>query len=124
MALCTCCFSACGDDDDENTTTPPASVSPIVGTWVEEFDDGSNLIQVTTFIFRSDGTGTQTTRYESSGSGFTLDPTEFTYSYNEETETIRLKFDGNGTLYTGTASITGNTLILRYNDTYYSLRKQ
>lgn len=35
-----------------------------------------------------------------------------------------LKFENDGTLYSGDVSITGKTLVLRYDGTYYSLTKQ
>lgn len=119
MVLCVCVFSSCSSDDDED-----GGSSAIVGTWVENYDY-SDYTVVTTFTFNSDGSGVRIERAEyTNGQALTFDPLNFTYTYNEESETIRLKFDNDGTLYTGTASITGKTLVLRYNDTYYTLIKQ
>lgn len=100
--------------------------NPLVGTWEEIFEyEDESTITTTTFTFNSDGTGVKTVRVDVPGSpGLTQDPLGFSYTYNEETEVFRIKYDKDGTLYTGTASLTGKTLVLRYGDTYYSLKKK
>lgn len=48
-----------GDDDDDDEILPPPetpAVSPIVGTWMERFDNGS-YIEVNTFTFKETGKG-------------------------------------------------------------------
>lgn len=135
LAMLVCCMgtvscSSDDDDDDLTTVTPPAgssdeTPSKIVGTWVERFQSSSNTIQVTTFTFTSSGVGQMIERAEyTNGFGISSDPINFRYTYNEGTEVIRMTFDGDATLYNGTATITGNTLMLSIKGTYYSLSKQ
>lgn len=120
MAMCVFTFSACSDDDDDSGSNGSA----IVGTWVERFDY-SSYVGVTTFNFNADGTGVKSYRQEySDNPGLTQDPVSFYYTYNGETGAITLKFENDGTLYSGTASITGKTLVLKYGGTYYTLSKQ
>lgn len=126
MTMCVCSFTACSSDDDDDDAPAAESVatSPIVGTWVERYDY-NNRVVVTTFVFGADGKGTMSVREEySNRPALNQDPVAFNYTYNAETEVIKLKFDGDGTLYTGMATITGSTLMLSYNSTYYSLTKQ
>ena len=126
MTMCVCSFTACSSDDDDDDAPAAESVatSPIVGTWVERYDYNTRVV-VTTFVFGVDGKGTMSVREEySNRPALNQDPVAFNYTYNAETEVIKLKFDGDGTLYTGMATITGSTLMLSYNSTYYSLTKQ
>lgn len=126
MTMCVCSFTACSSDDDDDDAPAAESVatSPIVGTWVERYNYGS-FITETKFVFGADGKGTMRVREEYPNQpALSQDPVAFSYTYNAETEVIKLKFDGNGTLYTGMATITGNTLMLSYNNTYYSLDRQ
>lgn len=126
MTMCVCSFTACSSDDDDDDAPAAESVatSPIVGTWVERYDYNTRVV-VTTFVFGADGKGTMSVREEySNRPALNQYPVAFNYTYNAETEVIKLKFDGDGTLYTGMATITGSTLMLSYNSTYYSLTKQ
>lgn len=126
MTMCVCSFTACSsdDDDDDAPAAEPVATSPIVGTWVERFDY-SSYVEVTTFVFGADGKGTKRVRKEYTNKpSSTEDPVAFSYTYNTETQVIQLKFANNATLYTGTATITGNTLMLTYSSTYYSLDRQ
>lgn len=92
----------------------------MVGTWEESFfNDNLDETIITTFVFNSDGTGVMTVRLDEAG--ITQDPQSFSYTYNAETEVFRIRFENDATLYSGTASLTGSTLVLRYADTYYSL---
>lgn len=120
MTLCFTSFTACSEDDGEKTAS-----NPLVGTWEEVFRIDSESTTTTTFTFNSNGTGSKTIRLDVVGSpGLTQDPEYFSYTYNAETEAFRIKFDDDATLYNGTASLTGNTLVLRYGDTYYSLKRK
>lgn len=124
MAMCVCSFTACSSDDDDASPAELVATSPIVGTWVERYDYGS-FVSVTTFVFNANGKGSMRVREEYSNQpALNQDPIAFSYTYNSESEIIKLKFDGDGTLYTGMATITGSTLMLSYNGTYYSLTKQ
>lgn len=111
-------FASCGDDDEG-----PNPISQIKGTWEERYVNSDGQSEITTFQFNSNGTGVQTIRIESGSIGITADPIAFNYTYRED-GTIQLKFDGDGTLYTGTCTITGNTMMLRYGNTYYSLTRK
>lgn len=118
MMIATLCvgFTSCDDDDE------PTSTSQIYGTWEERFSYEGG-VEVTTFEFKKNGSGLRTYRIETaSGSGVTADPVSFTYTYTED-GTISLKFENDGTLYTGTCSITGSSMMLRYGGTYYALKK-
>lgn len=115
MALCVTSFTACSDDDGDG-----GGGNPLVGTWEESFfNDNLDETIITTFVFNSDGTGVMTVRLDEAG--ITQDPQSFSYTYNAETEVFRIRFENDATLYSGTASLTGSTLVLRYADTYYSL---
>lgn len=118
MMIATLCvgFTSCDDDDE------PTSTSQIYGTWEERFSYEEG-VEVTTFEFKKNGSGLKTYRIETaSGAGVTADPVSFTYTYTED-GTISLKFENDGTLYTGTCSITGSSMMLRYGGTYYALKK-
>lgn len=120
MIACSVAFVSCSDDDDDDSEN---SSKNIVGTWVENYQYSSSETLITTFTFKANGSGTMTERLEySDGSGLTSDPVSFSYAY-DGTSTIQLKFADNNTLYTGTATITGNTLILTFGGTYYTLIK-
>lgn len=116
-----------GDDDDDDEILPPPetpAVSPIVGTWMERFDNGS-YIEVNTFTFKETGKGSWVYREEDyKGQGVSADPRNFSYVYKEDDGIIRMTFENDATLYSGTADITGNTLILRIADTYFSLTRR
>lgn len=116
MAMCVSFLSSCSDDDDDE------SGQSIVGTWVEDLTSGTSGI-VTTFTFKSDGSGVMLERVYVDNQALTTE-LKFSYTYNASTGVIRLKFDNDGTLYSGDVSITGKTLVLRYDGTYYSLTKQ
>lgn len=127
LLVCNSTFISCSndDDDEDSTIVTPETTSKIVGTWIERYESNSDMIEVTTFIFTTSGTGQMIYRIEDSkGVGVSADPNNFQYTYNEETEEIRLKFDGDPTLYNGKATITGTTLMLSFGGTYYSLSKQ
>ncbi|MCM1313187.1 MAG: hypothetical protein NC206_09060 [Bacteroides sp.] len=110
-------LTSCSDDDDDEPS------NPLIGTWVERYQPSASTgYVVTTFKFEKDGTGVQTTRIESSSSGFTLDPVSFLYSYKDGD--ISIKFEDDVMLYSGTAKITGSVMILKYGNTYYTLTKQ
>lgn len=113
MAICIGSLTACSSDDED---------SPIVGTWKEVYENEGN-VYTTTFVFNADGTGVRTLRQEQGGIGVTVDPIKLYYTYDPQSTNISLKFDGDDTLYSGTAVITGKTLMLRYNGSYYALIK-
>lgn len=95
------CVISCGNDDDEDSTMD------IVGTWVT--DDN------TTFVFRSDGTGTQSD--EDGSANF-----EYTYSAKEETLLLMFKGTGKGAEYK--VQRTGNILTLSAGNSYIKLKKK
>lgn len=120
-------LASCDDPDPDPVIVPipdPEPVSPIVGTWVERFDNGS-YIEVNTFTFKETGKGSWVYREEDyKGQGVSADPRNFSYVYKEDDGIIRMTFENDATLYSGTADITGNTLILRIADTYFSLTRR
>ena len=117
-------FAACGGGDDDDPIIPDPVVSPIVGTWEERFDHGT-YIEVNIFYFYESGKGKHVYREEDyKGFGISEDPRTFSYVFKESDSKISLKFDDSGTLFNGTADITGNTLILQIADTYYSCTRK